>query len=146
MDYKIWISFKIDPPQPLSGTPFNIQLTLHNIGESLFPGGLFKKLDVSVKGNLQSMLAEELEKIPPIKPEEFVVLKPIGFLQLASGVAWVRAIISSSDGGKVQHFQSAVGNLGEEWGNNFVIKDQDTITVIKLLERIAQLLEKKEKT
>lgn len=145
MVYKIMVEFKLIPAQPISGKSFEAELTLTNIGDSVFPGGELTKFAVRMPTGSQELRKSWLPKIPSIKANKSIKLKPQKFHPIEGGIAWIEVQLKPSDGEKVNLFQNPEYNFGVEWTNNFRIKRQEDETMINLLKRIVELLEKREK-
>lgn len=145
MVYKILIEFKLKPVQPVANEDFEIHLKLTNIGDSVFPGGELTKFSVRVGEVGQDTTKSTLQKIPPIKVNEFVELKPNTFSTIQDGAAWVQVQLKASDGQEVNLFQNPETSMGQTWLNAFPVKSQEYLTITKLLQSIVKLLEKSEK-
>ncbi|MGD0996317.1 MAG: hypothetical protein ABR909_12440 [Candidatus Bathyarchaeia archaeon] len=144
MVYKILIGFKLEPIEPVSNKEFFVTLTFQNIGDSVFVGGRLGKFSISGKSSTQKIIDDKLPKVPPININQTVTIAKESFNFRESGSLWLHVAVKADDAVEVQHFQIADFNLGQEWSNMFLVRDQDLDTIIKLLERIVNVLEKKE--
>ncbi len=145
MVYKILITSKIKPEQPISHQSFLVQLTFTNIGESTFPGGELTNFTISATNQNQYLVKSALPKIPPIKPNEKLEEEPHSFRISTYGIAWVKVNLKADDGEQVDHYQSLGNNLGKDWMDVISIRNQEYVTIISLLKKIVKLLERTEK-
>jgi len=145
MVYKLLVKFKLTPAQPVSGKTFKVQLTLTNIGDSVFTGGELTRFAISMPKVTTLAQNSSLPKIPSINPNKSVKLKPHTFFPLDGGISWIEVQLKASDGEKVELFQSPEFSLGKQWADSIRIKRQESVTMINLLKRIVELLEKREK-
>lgn len=145
MVYKLLLKFKLTPAEPIADEPLKTQLIVTNIGDAYFPGGELTKFDIRMPTTTQKARKSALQRIPPINPNKSIELKPHPFSPIESGITWLEVELKASDGEKVDLFQNAEFNMGQQWTNNFRIRGQEYETIINLLKKIVELLEKKEK-
>jgi hypothetical protein len=142
---KLLIEFELTPAEPVSNEDISIKLKLTNIGELIFPGGELTYLALVSPGVTRSARKSSLSKIPSLKQNESIELGPHRFRASESGVAWVQVQLKASEDQKVDLYQNPENNMGQTWQDLIVIKSQEYVMIIKLLEKIVELLKEKKK-
>ncbi len=144
--YNLLVEFTLIPEKPVSDETLQIKLNLKNIGSFAFPGGEMTEISVrtgDISQNTQSVSPNALPKIPAIEVNQSIMLEPITFLAMYDGMAWISVKLKAVDGGNVHLFQHLNYDMGNNWGNAFKIKKQEFETMISLLKKIVELLERR---
>lgn len=144
MVYKLLVNYTVVPEHVVSGTLFQIQLKITNIGESVFPGGEVINFQVKTSDFCQSTSKSALPKIEPLEQGKSVNLTH-SFSSLNGGVASVIVEIKAFDSTEVNLFQNPEFNMGKQWINLLRIFDIETETIINLLKEIAEQLKSRQK-
>jgi len=146
--YKLLITHKIEPEKILSDDSFQIKLNLKNIGGIPFPGGEIALVQVrysGLDGSTQTYDSSKLPKIQALDMNQSLELEPLSFLALTDGLAWITIRFKPPTDGEIHLFQSLTYDMGNNWGNLLKVRNRDYETIISLLQKITELLERREK-
>ncbi len=143
--YKLLVGFKLIPEKPVSGEEFQVVLNCKNIGDSDFSDGQLGEVLIRFSRNTASINPTKFKKFPNVKVGESVELEPFSFFAIEHGAAWIQVRFKPIEGTELHLYQNPEFDMGQSWGIPFNILKREYVEIVKLLQRIVELLEEREK-
>jgi len=143
--HRLLIKCRLEGDEPVRSKRFVFTLTVQNIGDDVFPGGRFSRIELECTGlGLVTHMADtRLPTIPKLGKGETTELTGMHLAPAAEGSSWLIGEVQSDDQRSVRHYLTERIDAGDVWRWAIYVRRLDDFRIISLLEKIVALLEKK---